>query len=63
MSVKYVIMSRRENKMAGYNGWSMSNNAVMAYKDGEKPLSKWTKKDILDAIEKQAVNLQCSIEN
>lgn len=49
--------------MAGYNGWSMSNNAVMAYKDGEKPLSKWTKKDILDAIEKQAVNLQCSIEN
>lgn len=42
--------------MAGYHGWSMSNNAVRAYEDGEKPLSKWTKKtlvyelaDVLDA--------------
>ncbi len=26
--------------MAGYNGWSMSNNAVEAYANGEKPLSK-----------------------
>ena len=26
--------------MAGYSGWSMSNNAVTAYEDGEKPLSK-----------------------
>lgn len=26
--------------MAGYNGFSMSNNAVAAYEDGEKPLSK-----------------------
>lgn len=32
--------------MAGYSGWSMSNNAVQAYKDGEKPLSKWTKKEL-----------------
>lgn len=32
--------------MAGYNGFSMSNNAVAAYEDGEKPLSKWTKADI-----------------
>lgn len=37
--------------MAGYNGFSMSNNAVAAYESGEKPLSKWTKKDILEAIE------------
>ena len=39
--------------MAGYNGWSMSNNAVAAYEDGEKPLSKWTKADIFDAIKEQ----------
>ena len=36
--------------MAGYNGFSMSNNAVDAYNNGEKPLSKWTKADILEAI-------------
>lgn len=33
--------------MAGYHGWSMSNNAVQAYEDGEKPLSKWTKKTLV----------------
>ena len=48
--------------MAGYNGFSMSNNAVAAYEDGEKPLSKWTKTDIFDAINKQEVELKCSIE-
>ena len=37
--------------MAGYHNYSMSNNAVDAYYSGEKPLSKWTKKDIIDAIE------------
>lgn len=36
--------------MAGYNGYSMSNNAVAAYLDGEMPLSKWTKPAILEAI-------------
>lgn len=36
--------------MAGYNGYSMSNNAVNAYANGEKPYSKWTKADILDEI-------------
>lgn len=36
--------------MAGYDGFSMSNNARAAYADGEKPLSKWTKSEILDAI-------------
>lgn len=29
--------------MAGYSGYSMSNNAVDAYESGEKPRSKWTK--------------------
>ena len=48
--------------MAGYNGFSMSNNAVAAYEDGEKPLSKWTKTDIFDAINEQEVELKCSIE-
>lgn len=33
--------------MAGYNGYSMSNNAVHAYDNGEKPLSKWTKAALL----------------
>ncbi len=36
--------------MAGYSGFSMSNNAVAAYSKGEKPLSKWTKVEILDGL-------------
>jgi hypothetical protein len=36
--------------MAGYKGFSMSNNAVDAYYAGEKPISKWTKADILQAL-------------
>lgn len=37
--------------MSGYYGYSMSNNAVMAYEDGEMPLSKWTKTAIIAAIQ------------
>lgn len=39
--------------MAGYD-WNsgMSNNAVSAYENGEKPLSKWTKKAILAEVER-----------
>lgn len=52
--------------MAGYSGYSMSNNAVDAYESGEKPRSKWTKAAILNAIEAEVLNgtlsLQCSIE-
>lgn len=48
--------------MAGYNGFSMSNNAIAAYEDGEKPLSKWTKADIFEAINEREVELKCSIE-
>ena len=33
--------------MAGYHGWSMSNNAVDAYSRGLMPLTKWTKPLIL----------------
>ena len=36
--------------MAGYYGFSMSNNAIQAYEDGEKPFSKWTKAAIFEAI-------------
>lgn len=34
----------------GYNGYSMSNNAVDAYENGERPLSKWTKTAIVEAV-------------
>jgi hypothetical protein len=37
--------------MAGYNNYSMSNNAVAAYEEGKMPLSKWTKTAILEAVE------------
>ena len=36
--------------MSGYNGYSMSNNAVDAYNDYCMPYSKWNKSEILDAI-------------
>lgn len=42
--------------MSGYNGFSMSNNAVDAYESGEKPLSKWTKFEILHSIKEMISN-------
>ena len=34
--------------MAGYDYYAgMSNNAVYAYEDGRKPLSKFTKSDLI----------------
>lgn len=33
--------------MAGYNGYSMSNNAIAAYDQGLKPYSKWVKSDFI----------------
>ena len=42
--------------MAGYDGYSMSNNAREAYDNGEMPISKWTKTAILEAIEEQGYN-------
>lgn len=38
------------NMNSGYSGWSMSNNAVAAYENGEMPRSKWTKKAIIQAV-------------
>lgn len=52
--------------MAGYKGWSMSNNAVAAYENGEMPISKWSKKEIIKRIEEaiyyEEIELQCSLE-
>lgn len=36
--------------MAGYHGYSMSNNACYAYECGKRPKSKWTKAAILEAL-------------
>lgn len=36
--------------MAGYHNYSMSNNAVAAYENNEKPLSKWTKQEIINQV-------------
>ena len=52
--------------MPGYCGYSMSWNAVSAYNEGEKPMSKWTKTAVLEAIERaideQELTLICDIE-
>lgn len=37
---------------SGYNGFSMSVRASEAYDNGEMPLSKWTKAEIISAVEK-----------
>ena len=47
--------------MAGYDNYSMSNNAVAAYQTGEKPKSKWTKTDILAELKNQAEELNVSL--
>ena len=39
--------------MSGYHNYSMSNNAVLAYENGEKSLSKWTKTAIIEALAEQ----------
>ncbi len=38
------------NANKGYNGYSMSNRAVIAYDNGEKPWSKWNKKELIQDI-------------
>lgn len=38
------------NMNSGYSGYSMSQRATEAYKNGEKPLSKWTKSEIISRI-------------
>lgn len=52
--------------MAGYYGYSMSNNAVDAYGNGEMPISKWSKKAIMEEVGKSVgegeLSLQCSMQ-
>ena len=48
--------------MAGYKGYSMSNNAVNAYENGEKPFSKWTKADIVREIRNSELEFDFAIE-
>lgn len=48
--------------MAGYKGYSMSNNAVNAYENGEKPFSKWTKADIVREIRNSELEFNFSME-
>lgn len=40
------------NMNSGYDGYSMSNRAVEAYENGERPMSKWTKGDLIYEIKK-----------
>lgn len=57
--------------MAGYCGYSMSNNAVDAYNRGLMPWSQWKKQDILAAVdgairdsesgEGETLTLHCSL--
>lgn len=52
------------NMNSGYNGYSMSKRATEAYYNGEKPLSKWTKADIIAAVKAYAKEepIYCPIE-
>ena len=54
----YSLMD--EHRGNGYDGYSMSNNARAAYESGEKPLSNWTKTDIIDAIQDINPDIDCS---
>lgn len=44
------------NMNSGYHGFSMSKRAVMAYKNGEMPISKWTKSVLIDEVRKLMCN-------
>jgi hypothetical protein len=37
-----------ENMNSGYHGYSMSVHAAEAYSNGEMPISKWSKQEIID---------------
>lgn len=46
---------------SGYSGWSMSVNAARAYRGGEKPASKWTKAEMLEALRDAAEELEIQL--
>lgn len=39
----------------GYKSQGMSNNAMLAYRNGERPWGKWQKQDILYYLKKEGV--------
>lgn len=43
-------MSQVTHNQSGYVGSSMSVRAAAAYDGGEKPMSRWTKAEIIDAV-------------
>lgn len=46
-------MARVRYNQPGYVGCSMSERAAEAYRNGERPKSRWTKRDMLTAIEQE----------
>lgn len=42
--------------MAGYFNYSMSNNAINSYKNGEKPFSRWTKSAFINTLTAMILN-------
>lgn len=48
--------------MAGYYGYSMSNNAVDAYNEGKRPLSQWDKTAMIEALDNAVANEEVSSE-
>lgn len=55
-------MSRVIYNQAGYVGCSMSENAKYAYETGEKPISKWTKKAIIEQIVEEIDNYDYDVD-
>lgn len=56
-------LSSDDGYVGGYSGYSMSNSAVSAYEGGEKPMSKWTKKAIIEGIKEATDELDEIIPN
>lgn len=51
------------NANNGYIGYSMSNRAQTAYNSGEKPISKWTKTDIISEINSEYPEKAAMLKN
>lgn len=56
-------LSSDDGYVGGYSGYSMSNSAVSAYEGGEMPMSKWTKKAIIEGIKEATDELDEIIPN
>lgn len=51
------------DEKGGYRGHSMSNRAATAYNDGEMPISKWTKKVLLEELAEVAYDNDIAFED